>query len=728
MEGKTAFVGVAALALVLAGLVVSQSPPTPSQKPMTTRVETAPLSPIELELRQYYASSRNAPQRWRESLQALKSGEQSLREQSAKYLTELFTQAFADERSGSATWRQTPYWGGGAENPAHDLRDYCLRVVAKSPGNNAETVSVLDWYLQNEVLPDAQVKAAETLCRIDHPKANEIVTKHIQQAHANSVVLVKLIDTAADRKLNIGQEWLAPLCLNHRISVRTAARKLYSQLGFPDPGPFDPVAAIQQEEFRELMQRISKYVLAPAPPAARLVKVTETIYYPYFDEPRENVHTGWVISKKDKQPVLVIQTPYGWRETYPFDGNSWLDFEETKHEISVQDYSVEEEVERLVELRRTGDPKYELSEGGPFTGQFEGHGAGLYETLFGDWLYRAGRFESAARILLPALETLYRDEDLVELVKHSLGQNYGNRMLVAFAGDRDYDETLRWAKALSSHFPDTQFHNYASRLADQIPQRRGDFKSFRLPTPDEWANIRSKLSRREQIDYLCQRMRLLNCFQGGQPGWIIYFSPQYAEPSGMRRDASIGHYLGKTQVINPFEELSGPYWKEANEKGLDLTVADIAQLAKYLRDDWFILAVGFWRDFHPSRTLKTTREVFASLINGVAHQKLCDVSSMERMNAQQIDEEIARIANWSRKNASLTETELLLKALESTLATEEGRWYDIEEQAKRLSELREKRAIPLLKMFLERDNTSDYSRAKIMRCWHRIKGLAPYAD
>jgi hypothetical protein len=45
---------------------------------------------------------------------------------------------------------------------------------------------------------------------------------------------------------------------------------------------------------------------------------------------------------------------------------------------------------------------------------------------------------------------------------------------------------------------------------------------------------------REQIDYLCERLRLLNCFQMGQPGGSFPDEKQYAEPCGMEANASWG--------------------------------------------------------------------------------------------------------------------------------------------------------------------------------------------
>src|SRR5262249_38770332 len=141
-----------------------------------------------------------------------------------------------------------------------------------------------------------------------------------------------------------------------------------------------------------------------------------------------------------------------------------------------------------------------------------------YEAILGAWLYRAGRDAEAASILLPALDSVYADHYLVDTVRHQVGEIHGYRMLVAFAGDRDYAEVLKHAKLINERYPDTRCHAYARGLAEQLPRRTDDFTKFKLPTPAEWADLKKKLTRGQQIDFLCERMRLLNCFQLGQPG------------------------------------------------------------------------------------------------------------------------------------------------------------------------------------------------------------------
>src|SRR5207248_2605493 len=146
------------------------------------------------------------------------------------------------------------------------------------------------------------------------------------------------------------------------------------------------------------------------------------------------------------------------------------------------------------------------------------------------------------------------DDHLVDIVRDRLGDVYGQEMLAAFVGDRDYARAADRARLILERFPRTRFHADAARLADELPRRQGDFKDLRLPTPQEWAREKQKLTRAAQIDYLCQRLRLLNCFQVGQPSGIVYGDLQYAEPCGISRDAAWGQGRGRTEVINPLVE------------------------------------------------------------------------------------------------------------------------------------------------------------------------------
>jgi hypothetical protein len=265
-----------------------------------------------------------------------------------------------------------------------------------------------------------------------------------------------------------------------------------------------------------------------------------------------------------------------------------------------------------------------------------------------------------------------------------------------------------------------------------LPKRRDDFVKLRLPTPAEWAEMKKRMSRTEQIDFLCRRYRLLNYFQMGQPGGYMPGAAQYAEPCGMARDASWGLDKGKTKVINPETELAGVRWRRDEEQpcGLGLTLKDVPQLTKYLRDDWLIPTVTFWRDFAANRNVGSTRPMFASLINSIAAREICKIHDWDRLKAEEINQKIERINRWALANADRTELQLRWESLQDSVAAGRPWFRDVEHQVEWLLKRKENRAYDVMKQMLEGEKTDAYAKSQILEMYleHdplRAKDLAP---
>src|SRR5438552_13285518 len=87
---------------------------------------------IRDELAVYYRTGKQ-PENWTKSIEKLASANAEERRQTATRLVELMAQAREDEASGKAPWHATPFWGGGAENPARDLRRQIAMALDKAP-------------------------------------------------------------------------------------------------------------------------------------------------------------------------------------------------------------------------------------------------------------------------------------------------------------------------------------------------------------------------------------------------------------------------------------------------------------------------------------------------------------------------------------------------------------------------------------------------------------------
>jgi hypothetical protein len=688
------------------------------------------------------------PPPWEGPLRLLASDEPGERRRAAAYLRELLDLALEHDQSGKAPWRPTPYWGGGADVPARELRGTVAEELAKAKPP-AEALPVLRWYFDKEPSGRSLEQVVAALDKVEGKEADTLRAELATAPHPNAAVAAAALHQLAARKQALPAGRLAALCQHHRAAVRGAARKLNARQGGPDPGPFDPAKAVRSEPVRKLMDEVIGLMSELPPAKAELVKVTVRYRDDKGAVKQEYKIPGWLVRKDGD--TLEVYTPYGHTETIRHGERKRVEHSEPAPGGGVRyseiDITVEasaaplpaEELIQKVEASRKQDTAFsDLSEQGPLTGQFRGSGATLYEAVLGAWLYRAGRDAEAARVLLPALDSLYADRDLVAMVRHRLGEIHGYRMLVAFAGDRDYDRALRHAKLIDERYPGTRFHHYARGLAEQLPRRRDDFTKLKLPTPAAWADLKKKLTREEQIEFLCERMRLLNCFQMMQPGGYDPGDTQYAEACGMKPDASWGLRRGKTEVINPLTELRGPYnWYDRDGKprpvGMALTLKDVPRLSKYLRDDWYMPTVSFWRDFAPDRHLASTRPQIAEIINGLAGKDVCKVDGWDRLTPAEVDREIERINRWAAANAGKSEVQLQWEALEEALAAG-ARWLDVDGRVEWLLEKKQDRAYEVMARFLQSDRTEAYHKSEILQAYlkhevSRAKDLAPkYLD
>jgi hypothetical protein len=686
--------------------------------------------------------NKPAPPPWDAPLKKLKDGTPNERVDAVAFLQELLTQALEHETSKKAPWRSTPFWGGGAEMPARDLRKEVAKELAKAAPSEA-SLPVIRWYLEKERVPGHLGPVVQALGKLDGEPADALRAELATRPHPNSGVVVEVLGQLTARKIALPAERLAELCRHHRASIRGAARKLNAQLGREEPPAFDPKEAMRSKAVRDLMGQVIALIPDLPPANTGLVRVTVRYLDDKKQEKEKEEHFGWQCERNKE--AVTIYTPYASRvtirdgertkvsqsERVPNGVRSWRI--DVTQKVEVDPGKIEELIEQVEKASKGEWGRHGLSERGPLTGQFEGGGASLFEAVLGAWLFRAGKEAEAARVVLPAVDTLYEDRHLAEMVKSRMGDKAGYAMLVAFAGDRDYARALALARQIDKLYPDTRFHQYAREMARQLPDRMDDFKTFKLPTAAEWTALKKKLTRQEQIDYLCERLRLLNCFQMGQPGGYSPGQLQYAEPCGMAENASWGLREGKTEVINPLTELVGPsgLFGEDNSrpKGLALTLKDVPQLSKHLREDYYALIVSFWRDFHPDRSLGRTRPMIARIIDDLARRDVCQIERWGEMGAKEIDKEIERINRWAAENTGKTPEQLERQALKDAVKGG-ATWYQLRHRVEALVKAKDKFGYELLETFLASEKSDAHDKATVLHVYleHDVgqaKELAP---
>ncbi len=643
------------------------------------------------------------------------------------YLRALLIQTAADEDSGKAPWRATPYWGSNGENPARNLRKAITKALAEQDALSEAAVPVIAWVLEHEKVLAIQHSAADALKITSGDSADRLVAKLISPKTTNNTVLSIAIETAGERRALRGQaQNIATLAAHHHRKVREAARKVADNMGVKNVPMFDPSSAMRDEPIASLMRQMSALVDLP-PTDASVVRVTVSHPRPK-GEPLVVDVIGWQLERDDTS--IEVFTPHLSKTRFQLkpDPNpaSRAPKKVTVNEIEITDW-----VELVESIRSGGDKDSQFSSRGGLTGQFEGGGASVYEAILGLWLYEAKHDELAARIVLPALDTLHADKYFGEKVYQRIGKDLGLKMLISFIGERDFETATRHAKQIVQDCPNSQFYERAIKLAEELPKRSGDFKTFTLPTPDEWTKLKKELSRGEQIDYLCKRLRLLNVYQVGQPGGITYSQSQWSNPQGLTADAAWPDRRNRDkgrELINPYTELTGKTntfhrGEDPTSASMKLTVNDIPRVAKHLQEeDWHILAVSFWRDFHPHRGLHKTEPILRRIVSDLAGGGLrYSVSKLK--NEETADAEMSRIQAWVSKRTEQTHADLVLDTIKGYLANDVD-YLNVSLKIAKMVEYEDQRVVPIMVECLARDDLRQQDRVHLLRDLRKLNAQA----
>jgi hypothetical protein len=275
------------------------------------------------------------------------------------------------------------------------------------------------------------------------------------------------------------------------------------------------------------------------------------------------------------------------------------------------------------------------------------------------WLYKKGKFNYSER-LLPENDKFFSDSSL----RDDFGILYYDAMLSAFSGQRDYPKAIAFGEHLSGNvFNGYQYQNVVRALTRQLKSNPGDFKTFRLPDSLEWNALKQKLNRHDQIIYLADRLRLLNCIQPGQPADIGYGMYQYSISCTEANKSGISYwaYNAKYDVVNPYSELLQ----------MKLNVREVELLLPYLLTDIYIPSYNYHRDFFPERNLHKLSWVTENLIFEITNKLFFDRLNFDRLTVDQKKTEVEKIKKWCDENAGLSQEALTLKVLKTT-----DQWVD----------------------------------------------------
>jgi hypothetical protein len=128
----------------------------------------------------------------------------------------------ADEDNGRALWMATPFWGGGAESAARDVRVRVSEAIGKGAGGE-HALPAIRWLLEREMLRGGQAAGMAALRRTDGAAAAELLKSLLGQPHPNADVAVGAIEEAGRRKLAGLAGEVGRLRAHYRAAVRNAA-------------------------------------------------------------------------------------------------------------------------------------------------------------------------------------------------------------------------------------------------------------------------------------------------------------------------------------------------------------------------------------------------------------------------------------------------------------------------------------------------------------------------
>jgi hypothetical protein len=610
------------------------------------------------DLAAFYAEKGKKPDVGR-AIDALGAKDEAKRRAAAAYVEALLAQSLADERNGRAPWRRLPFWGGGSESDAREIRKEIAAAVGERAAGEGALGPAL-WLVREDPLAADEVAGMKALRRVPGPRALEAIGALLAGPAPNAAVLVGAIEEAAARGAKDLAPRVRPLCNHYRAAVRAAARAAAPALGIgelPELRPEDALAPLEPR-LRAIAAMVATDVPAGAPWKRFRVKAK--------DGEGERSFSGFLLGEADgKLRVLDL-----------FADEISL----ARDEAEVGERAFAEDAELLLAARKesaAGETPFAgmgvLSRRGGLTGQFEPRFLSLPEALLAAWSLGRGDRETAAAVILPRMDAMDDDRWLGEAARDLLGHRYHQDMLEAFS-ERDYPRALALARHLASPaFDGYGYQERAKELARELARRGDDFRGFRLPTPEEWTKLRATLGRADEVRYLAERLRLLNCRQWGQPGGVSYEAPQTAEPAGATGTA--------LAVVNPYTEL----------RAMKLAVADLPALVPFLGDESFMPTFSYWRDFHPARTLHQANWAVAEIVNEAAHRDLAALETFSRLDAEGKRAHIERILAWCRKNAAKTRADLILGTMRTT-----GEWREFEVAAGEAVRDRIDGALPVL--------------------------------
>jgi hypothetical protein len=637
------------------------------------------------ELEAYYGDKAKAPPLGA-AIKDLNSDDAERRRSAGRYLLALLAQLLADETNGRGEWTQTGWWGGGSESPTRAFRGETARALAGA-AKGEEALDAVLWLLTEEKIAEHQVAGIDALKSIHGAKSSELLVRILREPHPNGAVLAAAVEDVGRRALRQCAIDVAGLASHHRATVRDVVQKVAPALGIDAlPAP----ATVFLPSIDRMLRSFADMILTTIPEDA-----TWALFVIARPERDAEEFSGWKLSERDGIVRMLDRSGH--------------EHEAPLAQVTMTARLLADDARELLQLRQaaaTGDREAARR----ISRQFDPEFISAPEALIAAWSYRRGDRKTAAELLFPRLEAAKDDRWVLWAVRDLLGHLYHRPMLDHFSGERDYAKAIRLAAHLSRDlFDGYEYQKRAKDLQRQLARRSEDFKTLTLPTAEDWAERRAKLSHDDQVRFLVARLRILNCFQWSQPGDVKYTEPQFPKPIAEYRE--LRNIRRTPTVINPYVEL----------RKLKLSIAELPVLVPFLADEDFMPTYSFWRGFHPSRTLHQVNWVIAKVVDEVALRDLADLDKYSRLNRAGKKAHLENILQWCRAHSATPRSDLLLQVIRTA-----PQWENLMRQAAEAFEANVRGALDALSRRMNEFPDHRENFAELCQTTH-VSGALPLA-
>jgi hypothetical protein len=567
----------------------------------------------------------------------LNSSNNETQKSAAAYIYALYVQTFDDEKNGRTSWEKMPFFNETWESPANNFRKRLTWYFADH-ANSPLLLTSAEWLIFNDYEIKHELEGIKFACKLKSPESNKILEKIIKKPEINNEVVAQAIIEAADRDLTYLNSDIEKLQNHYSSKIRNAVRDNASKLNL-NIEKFDPQSAITpwlEEQFFKMYDMI----LDKVPPNAKFVKIETR--KKYDNEEYVYHYAGWLLDEDSLKYHLLDCSGQNYYITKEI-----ADLKETTLEKVYTDA-----------INNKGIWDNESFNDRSSVSMYEGQSY-VQKFTIAAWCYNYGLKKEAASIILPVIDEAGNDSLFTLIMRDSFGHLYHIEMLIYFSNRLDYDKSLEYAEHLSKPlFEGYIYQKRAIELADQIRRRKSDFITFVLPNKNTWDSLTLKLNRKDQIIYLADRIRLLNCLQYSQPGDISYKDDQHAKISDEQYKLLYEKKLKyeEFKVINPYNEILK----------MNLSIGELKYLIPYITDENYIPSYSYWRNFHYARNLHKVNYVVADLIFKISHKDLADLNNFEKLDNSAKQKKVDSLIKWCDDNANIKNSDLILDILKTT--------------------------------------------------------------